>query len=277
MRTNIDFLPLLELMGLMLIGRLIATGIGVWVFNGNNLEIATQKPLIFLAVVALSLLFAFGLPAAIWLRRHHNLVRENWAIESKTWSYISAIVVFVCLVFAADYFMSWIVQFLALRGWEELVSEAYNIQAVRSLLQEKSMLPLVILVVSLLPALVEEFFFRRIIMNYMLQASKNFWVPALISSLFFSAMHEHFASFFPIFLLGMGLAYAYYVTKNIWTSIILHGLNNAISISLIYLGIENNNTPWFVALFSMLIAVYLYQKNIRNGNLVLQEPETLEN
>ena len=132
--------------------------------------------------------------------------------------------------------------------------------AVRDLLTHKNILPYTIVAVSIIPAVVEELFFRRVIFTYLYKSSKSFWTPAILSSLFFSGMHNHFLSFVPIFLLGLALAFAYYATKNIWTPILLHAANNAFSIFVLHEDLDGEvSTHWILALIAAMSAVYLLQ------------------
>jgi membrane protease YdiL (CAAX protease family) len=130
-------------------------------------------------------------------------------------------------------------------------------------LVHEHLFPLILLVIAVIPAVVEEFFFRRIIFSYLLQTSRNFWTPAILSALFFAGMHNHFLSFFPIFLLGLALAFAYYTTKNIWTPIVLHALNNGVSVVLLKFNLADSlTTHWIVALVAALLSAYIFMNHL---------------
>ena len=260
MRSQLDFKPLLELLGLM-IGGMLLSALGIQ-FLGLEITTATAQtaPYSFLAAVALSLIFSFGLPALLWLKWRGNLVSASEPKSKNISLYIKALVLFVALMLVADYFMAWFTAFLELRGWSELTAEPFNMTAVRDLLTHKNILPYTIVAVSIIPAVVEELFFRRVIFTYLYKSSKSFWTPAILSSLFFSGMHNHFLSFVPIFLLGLALAFAYYATKNIWTPILLHAANNAFSIFVLHEDLDGEvSTHWILALIAAMSAVYLLQ------------------
>ncbi len=264
MGGKFDFRPLLELMGLMVLGMLLTAVLSVYVFGAVSLETAATKPIHFLLIVASSLLLSFGMPAWIWLRRNGQLLIPERHKSKKLSFYLQAFFLFVSLVFVADYALQWLTQFLSLRGWDNLLEEPFNLLAVRAVLHKKELLPLVVLVVAFVPAWVEEYFFRRVIFSYLEKQSRSFWAPALLSSLFFAGMHNHFVSFIPIFLLGLGLAFAYFTTGNIWTSITLHALNNTSSILMIYFESEELLAAgWYTALAGSFGAVYIFQRHFK--------------
>jgi uncharacterized protein len=263
MASKFDFRPLLELIVYMVAGMLLAAAVTELLFGSSTLSYPGQKPLQFLGAVAVSLIFSFGLPAFVWLKSRGTLISAPFSQKASIKTVPIAFALFVSLVFVADYFMNWAQQFLELRGWTELTNEAFNLTSVRDLLVHEQVFPLILLVIAVIPAVVEEFFFRRIIFSYLFQTSRSFWTPAILSALFFAGMHNHFLSFFPIFLLGLALAFAYYTTNNIWTPIVLHALYNGLSIVLLKFNLADSlTTHWIVALFAALLAGYIFMNHL---------------
>jgi membrane protease YdiL (CAAX protease family) len=263
MASKFDFRPLLELMVYMVVGMLLAAAVTELLFGSSTLSYPVQKPLQFLGAVAVSLLFSFGLPALVWLKSRGTLISAPFSQKASIKTVPIAFALFVSLVFVADYFMNWAHQFLELRGWGELTEEPFNLTSVRDLLVHEQLFPLILLVIAVIPAVVEEFFFRRIIFSYLLQSSRTFWTPAILSALFFAGMHNHFLSFFPIFLLGLALAFAYYTTKNIWTPIVLHAFNNGVSVVLLKFNLADSlSTHWIVALVAALLSAYIFMNHL---------------
>lgn len=272
MTSKFDFRPLLELMGLMLAGMFLSALLNELIFTSITESSSLHKPLDFLGAVALTLICSFGLPAFFWLKYRGALVHDSLPKSMQLKSYITAFLLFIALVFVGDYVMNWASQFLALRGWSELTEEPFNLKSVRDLLLHENLFPLVLLVVAFIPAVVEEFFFRRIIFSYLHKTSRGFWSPAVLSALFFAGMHNHFLSFLPIFLLGLALAFAYYTTRNIWTSIVLHAFNNDLSILLLKFNLADElTTNWIVAMVAAFVAVYIFTNQLNTADDVTKE------
>ncbi|MCK5782233.1 MAG: CPBP family intramembrane metalloprotease [Flavobacteriales bacterium] len=95
-----------------------------------------------------------------------------------------------------------------------------------------------LLVIAVIPAISEEFFFRGLVQNYLITISKKPHLSIFISSLIFGMIHFNIQGFLPILFLGLILGYIYYYTQNIWVSIIAHFVNNA---SLLVFISQNSN------------------------------------
>lgn len=87
-----------------------------------------------------------------------------------------------------------------------------------------------IVVVSLLPALLEEIFFRGLVQKGMMRIINysNSTIPVVMTAVLFSAVHGQFSMFVPRFLLGVILGALFVRTANLWVPIIVHWLNNAL-------------------------------------------------
>ena len=85
-------------------------------------------------------------------------------------------------------------------------------------------------IMAIMPAIGEELFFRGVLMNWFGKAFSNIHVNIIITSVIFSAIHMQFFGFIPRFLLGMVLGYTYYWTASLWAPILLHFVNNAITV-----------------------------------------------
>ena len=130
-----------------------------------------------------------------------------------------------------------------------------------------------IFLIALIPAIGEELFFRGIIQ----QKLKNILTPHLsvfITSFIFSAIHFQFFGFLPRFFLGMILGYLFLYSRNLWTSIFAHFINNALGVLLMYSSFKDNlsfdvtkvpniEVSPLLASFSILVVfffIYLYRK-----------------
>ena len=88
------------------------------------------------------------------------------------------------------------------------------------------------LAIAVIPALLEEFAIRGVVLKMLRPYGDGFAI--FMSALVFGVMH---ASIFQIpyaFMFGVVLAFAVIKTESIWTGVLLHFVNNAISITLSY-------------------------------------------
>jgi membrane protease YdiL (CAAX protease family) len=98
------------------------------------------------------------------------------------------------------------------------------------------MLLLNIFVVALVPAICEEVFFRGILLQYTRYIFDKEWVAIIISSLVFSGFHGQFYGFLPRFALGIVLGFVFLKTASIYPPLILHFINNAMAVLMVYWG-----------------------------------------
>jgi membrane protease YdiL (CAAX protease family) len=98
--------------------------------------------------------------------------------------------------------------------------------------QDKSIGGLVInlLVMAFMAALSEEIFFRGLLQQMLIKNKINAHVAIVITAILFSAFHLQFFGFIPRMFLGIVLGYLYYITQNLWVSIIAHFCNNAFAV-----------------------------------------------
>lgn len=93
----------------------------------------------------------------------------------------------------------------------------------------------VMIVIALAPAIFEEVCFRSGLQQILINWTKHPIVAIVITSAIFSAIHFSYYGFLPRFALGLLLGLIFYYSKNIWFSILMHLLNNGISVTAIYL------------------------------------------
>jgi len=107
---------------------------------------------------------------------------------------------------------------------------------------------------ALLPAFCEEFLHRGIL----LQGTKHigFTKAIIISSLLFGLVHLNITQVFYAAVLGLIIGYVAVVTKNIWPAIIIHFMNNFMSITDTFL---SSNNPWYQAFMK---DIYLWFQNL---------------
>lgn len=80
----------------------------------------------------------------------------------------------------------------------------------------------------------EEVFFRGVLYKW-LSERWGVWIGVIISSMIFGFVHFDIAIGVTAFVLGIILALAYEYSKSLWTSVLIHAVNNSAKIMLIYL------------------------------------------
>jgi hypothetical protein len=101
-----------------------------------------------------------------------------------------------------------------------------------------------IFVVALMPAICEEIFFRGVMQQYLRISTGNSHVAILLSALIFSGFHGQFYGFLPRVMLGALLGYVYNYTANIKVPILIHFINNALAVIMVYVYKDNTSIEW---------------------------------
>jgi membrane protease YdiL (CAAX protease family) len=135
--------------------------------------------------------------------------------------------------------------------------------------QDKSISGLIInlLVMAFMAALSEEIFFRGLLQQMLIKNKINAHVAIIITAILFSAFHLQFFGFIPRMFLGIVLGYLYYITQNLWVSIIAHFCNNAFAVVAMHFynqdvtteGTANANQPIGVAFVLLSVAMVIGQ------------------
>lgn len=97
--------------------------------------------------------------------------------------------------------------------------------------------------VCVLAPVMEEFLFRRIVLCSLARKMGG-WKALLLSSLMFAAAHFNLWQALPAFILGCLLGWVCLRTGNWWASVLLHALNNSLTIAVsVFFGPEVALTP----------------------------------
>lgn len=119
-----------------------------------------------------------------------------------------------------------------------------------------------ILVMAVMPAIGEELLFRGLLTRWVGKLTSNININIAITSFIFSAFHMQFFGFIPRFILGMILGYTYYFTQSIWSSILLHFVNNAVTVTIYFyvyksnLGVNPEDVGTVDNLFLIIISIF---------------------
>lgn len=155
--------------------------------------------------------------------------------------------------------------------WEELLALiGYNINnEIAFPLDSIGALFLAIFTTALIPAICEEFLFRGLILNGL----RKFGAVTAIgfSALTFSLMHMNLQQLPYTFVLGIIFGIIVYYTRNIWLSVIMHFVNNATALVIMYISTPLD-TPfvWWEILIALgcvlgacaltYLVIYLFKK-----------------
>lgn len=122
-----------------------------------------------------------------------------------------------------------------------------------------------ILTICILPAIIEEIFFRgclqQIFLNWM---RKTPYAAIILVALIFSAFHMQWSAFVPRFFLGIILGLIYFYSGSLWASIAMHFMNNFLTVFLLF-AYQNNyisidfthlpDLPMWLTLISVLACI----------------------
>jgi ABC-2 type transport system permease protein/sodium transport system permease protein len=110
--------------------------------------------------------------------------------------------------------------------------------------------PMVVLCFAVVPALVEELFFRGFLFTALAGANRRVWVAGVLSAALFALFHLPVGGALaierlpPTFLMGCILAWVCWKTGSIWPGVLLHTLNNGIQVLLAYYGLQLIQQGW---------------------------------
>lgn len=155
-----------------------------------------------------------------------------------------------------------------LRKWEDDAAETtltiLNVDSFGAMLVN-------ILIVGLFTGLAEEMFFRAGCQKMLIRSGMRPTVAIWLSALIFSAIHFQFFGFVPRLLLGAMFGYVYYRTGSIWTSALLHGLNNSVVVVTSWMAtrgmisgdidsifINENGFPWIFTISAVLTIIFIF-------------------
>jgi len=133
-----------------------------------------------------------------------------------------------------------------------------------------------VLMVALIPAFGEEFFFRGVLQKVFHKWFNNPHVAIIFVAILFSALHMQFYGFLPRFALGVLFGYLYLWSGNIWYPVLAHLINNFLPVTLTYffrnqfdpaeldsVGTGPGSWLWAIPaiLLSSVLVVYFYRRS----------------
>lgn len=244
------------LLGLALIGALIGAylglGLSLFFYEGSLLDIAAaisdpvNNPSVKLPMFisqGFTTLTGMIIVPAIYLK-----VRENKSIaiffkKPLGWiPLVSCVVIVISFMVVNSVFIEWnanidFPDFMEgfeqwARGQEDKVAE---VTAFLTNFESTTDLVIAFIVITILAPVGEELLFRGFLQNEFHKGSGNIHVAIWLSAILFSAIHMQFFGFIPRLFLGALFGYLYYWSGNLWIPILAHFVNNAFTLTFLYL------------------------------------------
>jgi membrane protease YdiL (CAAX protease family) len=103
------------------------------------------------------------------------------------------------------------------------------------------------IIVAIVPAVGEEFFFRGVLLRFARKPSRNMVGPVIFTAVVFSLTHANIYGYLSIFIAGVVLAMIYYFTGSLWCSILAHLFFNGSQVVLSYLSTNNASVKAFLS------------------------------
>jgi membrane protease YdiL (CAAX protease family) len=155
--------------------------------------------------------------------------------------------------------------------------EANYKQALMTMMQMHSIADLLInlAAVALVPAIVEELYFRGALQSNLKAWSGNYWIAIIVTSIIFSAFHFSYFGFLSRMGLGIVLGFIFQYTKSIWLCILMHFINNGIAIVALYSAkgdmaksdkIMEEHLPMYWGAFAIVLVVNLLKQIKKEAN-----------
>jgi membrane protease YdiL (CAAX protease family) len=196
---------------------------------------------------------------------------------------LAAAALLLCII---QPFIGWLGEINARATFGSLQKSMLEIEAMYNrvmqvFLQMKSTSDLLanLFIMALLPAIGEELFFRGSLQKALLRLSNKPWFAIITSSTVFALLHGTFFKILPIFTLGVILGIVYYVTRNLWYTILIHFLNNAFAVLSVYyanrseilkkLSGDDFSVPLYSVVVSLVIGVGIIYFIKRKSDQVL--------
>lgn len=151
---------------------------------------------------------------------------------------ITLVLIVVLLVLVVNTYIAWLnskmtlpQRWSSIEEWmkaKELIAQQYTILLTSK--TSSSSLYTNIIIVALLPAIGEEFFFRGVVQKLLAGFFKNGNAAVWITAIIFSAIHFQFYGFLPRLLLGLIFGYLFLWSGSIWLPVVAHLVNNLIPV-----------------------------------------------
>lgn len=260
----------------------------IFLFGTNNQSLLTSASFLRLSV-CLQSIFIFLVPALLcaylFEKKPLSYLKINKPID------IRFLILSIILIIAVQPLVSWLGYYNStlslpaslapleqqMKEWEDMATKTMEQLLLNS---SVSVLLLNIFVIAIIAGITEEFFFRGSVQQLITKISSNKHVAIWITAFIFSAIHFQFYGFFPRMFLGALLGYLFVWSGNLWIPVIVHSMNNAMSVLLFhfYYGTSTYDKiesigvgdTWWTSLISLVITAlvcYLLIKDFSHNKI----------
>lgn len=240
----------------------------------SGIFIGPNDRLAFFFVQAVSSLGGFGLAAILFAALESGNPLGHLGLRAKA-SFKFFVVAFIAII-AAQFFIEFLVDVnsripipAGLASLDERQKEVEKLTAALLNFTDVGNLLVAAFVMAVVPAVVEELFFRGLLLGDLLKQGVHPAISIVVSGLFFAVFHFEFNNTLAITVLGCFLGYLYYATGSLWVPIAAHFTNNFFAVLLKYLfntgvigtDLAEASTPLYLTVASLAVfagCVYLF-------------------
>lgn len=268
--------------GGLIIGTLISAGLWV-MFTGNSvltMGVDMLKPEYYyetMTLQAVSTLFYFFLPAfifaAICYRKPAKFLGFNSSINMKQVLILIGILLLTFPLSGALAELNKIVPISAKLAAKFRSMEDTQTKAEAALININSFPRYIfsMIIVGILPGLFEETVFRGGLQNIFTRWFKGPVIAIIITAALFSLVHASYYGFLVRFALGIILGLIFYLSGNLWLSVLFHFLYNGFQVTVLYATHQSiaagknqkdieSNFPIWAGVLALIAIIYLLIK-----------------
>ncbi len=276
------FNKIILIIGLMIVGMLVTsilTAAMLAMTSGNLQELMEQlsagefkgSPAVIRGMLIIQHISFFILPSMVfgWI-----IYKKDWARGFDLKIQPTALVVLAGMMFLFASYplvnLSYLVNSsIPLPEWAGSL-ESQAAETMKAVLGLDSIAGLImsLLIVAVMPAIGEELIFRGILQKYFGKTFRSDIAGIWVAAFLFSAIHFQFEGFLPRMVLGAILGYLYHWSGTLWIPILVHFLNNAVPLIVLYstgtdlsdMNVDDSGTiTWYLILGSIIVMYFLYQ------------------
>ncbi len=211
---------------------------------------------------------AVGLYALLFERNFWSVLSRPKAKADYLWAVLLPLIALPAIDFLNIWNMKW--EFAGDEIWRQM-QQTTSLETQR-LLSANSFGGLIgtIFVMAVMPAVLEELFFRGILQRLCFNLFKSHIAAIILTSVIFSLVHMEIFSFVPRFVLSLVLGTLFFSSGSLWIGILCHFVNNLISCIFFFLAHNGyiscadsaafSQDWWLIAPSAILIVAFLALK-----------------